>query len=265
MKDIKRLFFGLEVEAAWNHPLPEGRILKEENRHVTLVFLGDRSLSGLLEDLKDFPDEGSRLGLAGKCNHLLFLPKRGPHVVAAEVDWLDPQEFLQIHQGLTSWLSEHGHAVESRELLAHVTMARTPFHAKEWKEAFTPFPLITKSLHLYESLGNLNYKPVWSLPFLPPIEEIEHTADIAYRIRAQNIPQLFLHAQIALAFKFPAMLPHFSDGTGVQNLDDVIIHLNGVVSRADAEVGCPFKAVSFHGKIIKDKDGFLLWEMIVDV
>ena len=40
MKDQKRLFFGFEVKAPWPQGLPKGRILKEDQRHITIAFLG---------------------------------------------------------------------------------------------------------------------------------------------------------------------------------------------------------------------------------
>jgi RNA 2',3'-cyclic 3'-phosphodiesterase len=37
-----------------------------------------------------------------------------------------------------------------------------------------------------------------------------------------------------------------------------------MVTASDVEVGCPFKAVSYHGEI-HESNGLLQWEMIVDV
>lgn len=263
--DVKRLFFGLEIEAAWMQPLPEGRILREECRHMTLAFLGNQSYLRLQTDLADFPICDPYLGFAGHCDRLLFLPPRRPHVVSGHIDWVDQPAVHQCYQRLVSWLREKGYPVDSRELLSHVTLARAPFQIKKWKEAFLPFPLLAKSLHLYESEGNLTYRPLWSLPFILPLEEIEHTADVAFLIRGKNIRQLFRHARLALAFKFPRLLDYASTDTGMESLDEVIIQLNALVSRADAEVGCPFKAISFHGEITKGIGGYLQWEMIIDV
>jgi len=38
-----------------------------------------------------------------------------------------------------------------------------------------------------------------------------------------------------------------------------------MVAQADQEIGAPFKAVSFHGNIVKKNNQLLEWEMIVDV
>lgn len=264
-KDLKRLFFALELEAAWPHPLPEGRLLKEEERHVTLAFLGNQSFSQLQKALMDFPLKGPVPGLAGICTKLLFLPKRFPHVVAGHVEWIDPIALQNIYQETSSWLARHNYPLDPREYHPHVTIARKPFRIRSWKDAFSPFPLIAKAINLYESVGNLQYQPVWRFPLIPPLEEIEHTADIGFKVRGKDIHQLFQHAQIALSFKFPELLRFMSEGQQLENLDDLIIQLNGIVSRADSEVGCPFKAISFHGNIKQDEGNGLIWEMIVDV
>lgn len=264
-KDSKRCFFGLEVEAAWMAPMPDGRILEEENRHITLVFLGNVSLSDLQKKLALFPQPSFRLAPVGTCDKLLFLPEKNPHVVAAHVTWCMPEVLSKYHEQLSDWLQEQGFKVEKKEFLSHVTLARAPFDAESWKMAFSPFPILVKALHLYESLERLQYSSLWSLPLPSPIEEFEHTADIAFRIRGDSLPQLFLYAQMALALKFPPLMDYFSDGSRLDHLDELIIQLNKDVAHADAEIGCPFKAISFHGEIVKEENGLLHWEMIVDV
>lgn len=263
--DVKRLFFGFEIQATWMNSFPEGRILREENRHVTLAFLGNQSFSQMQKDLKNFPSHYFRLGFAGWCDHLLFLPERKPLVVAGHVNWLDSQAFLSVHEALSSWLIAHRYKVDSREILPHVTLARAPFNEKKWKEAFFPFPLIAKSFNLYESTGNLNYHSLWNLPLTPLIEEVGHAAKTAFYIRGKDVKQIFLHAQLALAFKFPSMLHYFSDGSEVQSSDDLITQLNKRISCADAQVGCPFKKVSSDGEIIQEEGGVLLWKVIIDI
>lgn len=135
----------------------------------------------------------------------------------------------------------------------------------EWQEAFTPLPMAITGMHLFESIGNLKYEPCWSYPLKPPFKEIEHTADIAFMIYGEDLEQLFRHAFIALAFKFPPLMNFFYEKNEIKNVDDVVMALNRAVSKADEHFGCPFKAVSFHGEINKEQDQALNWEMIVDV
>ncbi len=44
MEEEKRLFFGAEVSAPWPKELPQGRVLEEKARHLTLAFLGETRL-----------------------------------------------------------------------------------------------------------------------------------------------------------------------------------------------------------------------------
>jgi hypothetical protein len=121
-----------------------------------------------------------------------------------------------------------------------------------------------KGLHLYKSMGNLEYQSLWEMPLLPPFEELEHTADLAFHIRGSTVQQLHTHAQLALAFKFPPLVSCFTQKTQ-NSLKEIIISLNEMISQADMEFGCPFKAVSFHGEIKEDAQKLLHWNMIVDV
>ena len=145
-----------------------------------------------------------------------------------------------------------------------MTLARKPFSFSVWKKAFSYLPCYISSLDLYESLGHSSYQSLWKKEFLPPFIEIPHTADIAYQIHGESFPELLLHAQIALSFRFP-FLTEFIASKEVKNLDEVVMALNDLVCEVDKTRGCPFKAVSFHGNLIKLPLGVLQWEMFVDV
>ncbi len=114
-------------------------------------------------------------------------------------------------------------------------------------------------------MGKIKSELIWSLEVTPPFEEIEHTADLAFRVWGENISQLYLHARTALAFKDPSLMEQFSAAKNYDNLDDVIIDLNALVTQADKEHGCPLKAVSFSGEVVGKGDGLMHWDMIVDV
>ncbi len=265
-EEIRRLFFGIEVFAPWHQKLPRGRLLDENHRHLTLAFLGEANFTKLMQALPTFPKPLFKVGLVGFFDSLLFLPERHPHVVAWYVEWLHSQNVLeQYHKEVLHWLVNLGFNPDIRdEFLPHVTICRQPFFPREWKKAFQPLPLIAKDIHLYESMGHLKYEPRWTYSLKAPFEEIEHTADIAFNIRAENLEQLYLNAQCALAFKFPQLLPYLQK-MKQENLEEIIIGLNEIVAKADSEVGCPFKAISFHGELETEEDNVLLWEMIIDV
>jgi 2'-5' RNA ligase len=265
--DERRLFFGAEVQATWPKELPEGRLLEEPERHITLAFLGQTSLSALQKILPSIPRPTLRFGPIGKCDQFLLLPKHHPRVASGHVQWLEGEEqLIKFHKDLSAWLKTHGYSIDEREFFPHVTIARSPFAAEKWQKISEVFPLFLSGFHLYESVGNLTYVPRWSHPLLPPFEEFEHTADIAFRIQGENLNQLHLHAEIALAFKFPPLFSYIPSEASTKNsLDDIVIALNDLIAKADAEIGTPFKAVSFHGDATPLKSGILQWEMIVDV
>lgn len=264
-EDSKRLFFGAQARAPWPKEYPPARMIPEETRHITLAFLGQNSFSKLKKILPSIPRPSFTIGPAGIAKELIFLPKEKNRVVALSVDWLDTKAKLNGYQKeLSDWLQEQGYSLDTRTFFPHLTIARAPFDKEQWQENFTPFPFFIKAVHLYQSLGNLQYRSLWESPLLPPFDEFEHTADIAFLIRASSIEELHQHAQLALAFKFPPLLKFYTLHLQ-SSLEEIIISLNEMIALADTEFGCPFKAVSFHGIIKSDEYHILHWEMIVDV
>lgn len=265
-ENIKRLFFGVEVYSPWPIQLPKGRLLDEQHRHLTLAFLGNIPYLPLKEHLLEFPHFSSKVGSVGYFDACLTLPPRHPNVVAWHAHWLQKEEPLVLFQKrLSDWLISKGYSLDKRPWNAHVTLCRQPFEADQWNKDFIPLPFYTTSVHLYESVGNLSYLPIWSYPIAAPFEEISHTADMAFIIRGENLQQIYQHALIALAFKAPEFLDFIEPVEEFNHLDDVIIELNALVSKVDRAVGCPLKAVSFHGELTEIENALMAWEMIVDV
>jgi len=251
-QDEKRLFFGFSIEEPWPHSCPKGRILEENSRHLTLAFLGNVPIP----PLENFPEPPFLLGPVGICDQLLFLTK----VVAQHVTWLNQgEQLISFQKAVLDWLESLGYAVDRRPFLPHITLARSPFEQKEWEKWFEPLPCMVTGIHLYESVGNLKYKSIWEIPLARPFDEIEHTADIAFHVRGKNPAELYLHGALALSFKYPPFL-HFIERGPVSDLNQVVKELNRMIAQCDLSMGCPFKAVSYHNKIIQDT-----WEMIVDV
>ncbi len=263
---IKRLFFAIEVQAPWPAKLPLGRHLQEHQRHLTLAFLGNIPYAPLQALLPHLPQPPLKVGLTGYFDACLMLPPRHPNVVAWRAHWHEADNVLvHFQKEFSAWLTQQGYKLDQREWLPHATLARRPFDPHAWKKTFEPLPFYTKALHLYESTGQLNYEPLWSYPFQEPFEEIEHTADMAFIVRGHSLEELYHNAFTALAFKDPALLAFFEAQLTLTSLDDVIIALNSLVGRADGVIGCPLKAISFHGEVAQLEDAILQWEMIVDV
>jgi 2'-5' RNA ligase len=263
--DSKRLFFGAQVDAPWPKDFPKARMIDEQARHITLAFIGQDSFSKFKPLLSAVPTPLFPIGPIGIADKLVFLPPDKSRVAALSVKWLNTPAMLNDYQKtLCDWLKAQDYSLDKRPFFPHITVARSPFDQKEWLEHFTPLPFFVKAIHLYQSLGSLQYQSLWELPLLAPFEEFEHTADIAFLVRGANLQELYLNAQMALAFKFPPLVDFFSSKLQ-DSLDEIIISLNEIVGTADAQFGCPFKAISFHGNIKKDAHNILLWEMIVDV
>lgn len=255
--NLKRLFFALDIAAPWP-ALPPGRIM--ESRHLTLAFLGQTDLDALFPHLDTFLSPLT-VGAVGQFDQCLFLPPRFPRVVAWHTHFLE--EISSLHNELQLWLQAHGLPFDPRPFLPHVTLARLPFDPQQWSQAFSPLPFTATSLHLYESLGYSRYTSLWHLPLLPPFEELDHTADIAFLIRATTLSSLLLHAATALSFTFPPLLSYLTPSTP-DTLLDLISTLNHTIALTDQALGCPFKAVSHHGHLHQN-NGLFTWEMIVDV
>lgn len=263
---MKRVFLGFSVQAPWPDTYPRGRIIEENVRHITCAFLGNINFAPLEKNLPNFPCPTFLLGPVGVSDKVLFLPKFKPRVVAHQISWFGDgkHEVETFQKMLLDWLASLEYSVDRRPLLPHVTLARAPFEKQEWEEAFEKLPFIVTGIHLYESLGNLRYTSIWEMPLLPAFEEFEHTADIAFHIRGKTLQELYRNGAIALSFTYPPLLS-FIEKIPVDNLDQVVRHLNAMISACDLKMGCPFKAVSYHGKIKQDNKGLLHWAMIVDV
>lgn len=262
---IKRLFFGAEVEAPWPEKLPPGRLLDEKHRHLTLEFLGNIPYEKLAKLLPEFPAPEYRVAPVGHFDELLLLPHRHPNVAAWHVSWHRNTALESLQKQLSEWLRSHGYAVDGRPWLPHVTLCRQPMNPRRWIDDFHQLPFTTGSIHLYESRGNLTYEPIWSLPVQRPFIEIEHTADMAFEVYAETMAQLYDNASIALCFKCPALLRFIDLSLVPQSHEEIVEGLNRLIAVADGAVGCPMKAVSFHGEASKLPNGLLHWEMIVDV
>lgn len=258
----KRAFFAFDLTAPWPDAYPKGRLITPENRHLTLAFLGDVDPKAL----RSPPLPELTLGLVGKFDQCLFFPKHSPRVVAWNVSWLEPSDPFDAYvDTLATWLRARGLLPDQKHPFhPHVTLARGDFDPKEWRRAFTPIPFMLTHLRLYESLGQSNYAPLWTHPLTPPIEDLDHTGDIGFLIRGTSYAQLYLHGAAALAFAFPQILSYLDTTATPNSLHEGIILLNDAVSAADGAIGCPFKAVSFHGEA-KQEGTLYQWEMVIDV
>ena len=247
-----RCFFGLEAKAPWPASFPNGRIVDESSRHLTLAFLGNTEN---IPDCDKLPKPQFKIGKVAKTTELLFLS----NVVACNVEFFGECDAIKTYQTeLLAALSLE----TKKDFLPHVTIARAPKDKSAW--TLEPMPLLFGPLHLYESMGDLTYKPIWTHEIIWPFEEIPHTADIAFLVRGENLSELCFHAQIALAFAYPELLPYANE-VQTNSFEEIVVALNKIVTGADLDFGSPIKAVSFSGDAHEIDGGLLQWEMIIDI
>lgn len=262
---MKRLFFAFEILAPWDDP-PSKKWIDPVMRHLTLAFLGNIEASPLLEHLLLVPKPPFNVGQCGLFDKLKFLPEHHARLVSFHAEFGERLPLFQTYVlELWNWLNGLGMTTtEKRAWLPHVTIARMPFSFAEWRKHFTPLPLAFHKLHLYESTPGSHYTPIWTQSLPPPFEEIEHTADIAFKVLGESPQALCLNAFTALCFQFPKLTP-FRPILKGESEEAVIYALNQSLALADAKLGCPFKAVSHHGSFEKNSTNLISWEMIVDV
>lgn len=263
------LFFGFEVTAPWLPETPEGRLIDPAHRHLTFLFLGKVEVEELVDQLSQQPPFPLLRSPIGIFDDLLFLPKQRPRVVALSFQQrlsTGEEAIGSFREEWMEWLHHLGYALSDTHLsfLPHVTLARAPFHPKEWKKWFIPSAAFFPAFHLYRSLGHLAYETLWTHPLPLPFEELSHEADLAYLVRGRTWEEVAQHALLALTFRERALLSYWDSLPALSSWEEVVQELNRRIYRADAEEGIDLKAVSYHGKPKVTPEG-IAWEMVVDV
>ncbi len=259
VSDTKRLFFGFEVYAPWPEDLPDARTLKAKHRHLTIAFLGDTSYKQIRSLIPKMPKPPFRVGPAAVSDACLCLPRRDPRVVTWHVNPFGEDTIADYQKEVVAFLEEKGYPIDKREFLKHITLGRSPFKEKEWKKNFRPLPLYLKNLHLYESFKDLRYEPIWTHDLLPPFKEVKEGV---FHLHGESFQQIFLNAQIALAFKCPSLLPFLDPHYQVRNLHDGGIRLRAILNKAHGKgvIGVPDIIFPDEGK---QEGGLLTWELWV--
>ena len=249
------LFLGLKAQLPF-FEIPNGRALKEFDRHLTLLFFGQQDPVFTIERLDKLPCFPLKFSPLALCTKTLFLSS----VAALDVLFLNKNEvFASYLRELENHFCYH----QKRPWLPHITVARHPTDQGSWDLLSFPFPCFFEGLALYRSLGNSAFEILWRRDFHPFFQPLDHTADYGYSIYGESFNELYLHALLLLSMEYPSLRTHLRS-KDCFSIEDVIICLNNVISYVDTEQGIGIKAVSFHSKITEEKD-CLRWDMIIDI
>jgi len=265
-KKTNRLFIGASVVATWPELFPSDEVIKEENRHITILFFG-----GLDQNSKDilmaFPKPDSILSPVGLFSKYVGLPKRSPHLVAMEGKMIAGTDLENYRNQISKWseIKKIDFKKPKRPFYPHLTICRKNTNIPKWESEKIKIPFYVDGINLYQSHGNSEYEKLKTYLLIPVFEEIQHTADIAFYVRGESLQSMFINAQMALAFKCPSFLDFLETDVKISSHEQIIMKLNKIVANVDIEIGSPFKAVSFHGFFTKSELGYNQWEMIVDV
>lgn len=104
----KRVFFAFQIEAPWPKELPQGRLLDERSRHLTIAFIGAVEYAPFAEALSSFPPPPFQVGLTGYFDKIKFLPPRRANVASWHVQWHDEAGQLgQYQRQIAEWLESY--------------------------------------------------------------------------------------------------------------------------------------------------------------
>jgi hypothetical protein len=266
-----RCFIGFAVEGPWPASTLRDPLLLSD-RHLTILFLGQQPLTILLERCRRWhPQLWSAPLLIAES--WLRLPKEDPHVLALSTPPCTQADTLThlIDEGRALFdpapppegeigREEGRGQPPGRSWLPHVTVSRDP----DQEANPLALPLWCADLHLYRSLPNRTYEPIWTWPIPRAFEEFDHPADRAFRCRGRTWPELALALLWALSQQVPELVQGAARCAQAASQADAVRILNQLLSEADARSPIPWKAVTFHGRVEQHKEG-MVWEVVVDV
>lgn len=258
-EDIKRLLFGFEAHAPWPAVLPDEKTLKAKHRHLTLLYFGDISYKKVHDEIRYMPKPPFRVGPVAISDSSLSLPNRSPDIITWHVDSFGNDAINDYQQELVEYFAEHDYDFERKKYIKHITLGKSGALKKEMKQNFKPLPLYCSNLHLYESFKGEQFEPIWTYDLLPPFEEQEGGQFILY---GESFQQVFLNAQIALAFKFPELVPFLDSSYQVRNLHDGGIRLTTLLNTAYRAIKIPIEKATFPDDGKQEK-GILTWPLQV--
>ncbi len=241
---MRRLFFGMSIGAPWPKDLPEGRMIAPQYRHITLAFLGHVEYEPLKNVLPNLPIPNFSIAPVGLCDEFLFFPKHHPKVVVWQATQLGQNKLAVYQKTLTDFLRAHEYKLDRRVFLPHITIARQPFKLGQWKKCFQALPFYCPSVCLYESVGQLRYEVLWQQRLTPPFKKIMAEDYIEFQIYGENMLEVCLNAQCALAFEYPKHLDLLEMHTIPEDFESLAKKLNAFILKLKKAQALPFNSIS---------------------
>lgn len=258
--DEKRLLFGFEAHAPWPEVLPDLKTLKAKHRLLTLLYFGDVSYKKLHDVIRYMPKPPFRVGPVAISDACLCLPNRAPDIITWHVHHFGEDPINDYQHQIVEYFTQNGYDFEKKKYIKHITLGKSAALRNEMKKNFRPLPLYFSNLHLYESHKGEQYEPIWTYDLFPPFEEQKDGQFILY---GESFQQVFLNAQIALAFKCPELVPFLDPSYQVRNLQDGGIRLTTILNQAYRAIKIPIENATFP-ESGKQSKGLLSWPLQVE-
>ena len=259
IKDTKRLLFAFEAYAPFPSNIDLSSNINGQKNHVTLLFFGDVSYKKIHETIRYMPKPSFKVGLAGLSTGLIQIPKRDPSLLTCNVDLLGTKQIDFYQSQIMDYYTQYGFDFKGKKFLKHITLGTSSIPDQELMGLLFPLPLYLKNLNLFEVRPGERFESIWTYDLLPPF--VEH--DLGhYVIHGESFQQIFINAQIALAFKNPRFTPFIDSSYQVRNLHDGGVMLTTLINKAYRLAGVEIEKVSFSDNG-SQANGVLVWDFFV--
>ena len=251
------LFFGFEVQTPFVETLLKDQMGKMQISPLPFLFFQE-SVCQKVDDLVcKMPEPSFRVGpiaLAEAApsisNHILGNVQLCMKRFGA--DLIGPYQKLLRH-----YFIQEGCQMNKKNYTKQIFWKGPSLFSQKIEDIFHPFPFYFLNFHLYKRCEKRRYVRIWTHDFLPPFKEVESGNFILY---GESFQQIFLNAQIALSFKFPAFTAFIDDKYRVRNLHDGGVRLMTLIYKVCDAIKIPIRKAIFpdHGK---QEKGLLKWDL----
>jgi 2'-5' RNA ligase len=230
--------------------------------HLTLAHIGLTPCSLLQRHIPTIPLFSHKVAPCLLATALNYLPSNKPRAAALTFSSIDP--LLTYRKSLVDWLSSKDISFDQRPFFPHVTLCRRPYETGSLSSIAFPLPVPLSSIAVFSGAENGEYPIIAQQELYPAFAVVDHTADIAFDIYAEDLQSLYRHAFFCLCWTSP-LFYSLQEAFAPSSLEEIIKKLNELIALADMSFGSCCKAVSYHGNIEQLPSNILHWRMIIDV